>query len=186
MHAIKVLEEDHERIGALFGEWNRAGAADKAWLFDRLERELVIHTVAEDNVFLPQVEEAIEDSRRTSAEFFDSEAEELREAKEAISASYEDHRRIPDLLDRARELGFAGTAVDDLREAVEAQIEREGALFPRARKVLEEEDFERIGNLIEHCKNQVRGLTQARLASSSSFEPAGGRATVLREEIRSG
>ncbi|MGH3148161.1 MAG: hypothetical protein ACRDTR_20445 [Rubrobacter sp.] len=186
MHAIRVLEEDHERIEALFVELSRADAANKARLFDRLERELVIHTIAEDNVFLPQVEEALEDSRRTSAEFFESEAEELREANGLISASYEDHRRIPDLLERARELRFSETAFDELKEAVEAQIEREGALLPKARKVLEEEDFERIGNLIEHCKGQVRGLTQAKLASSASFEPARGRATVLREEIRSG
>jgi hypothetical protein len=59
----------------------------------------------------------------------------------------------------------------ELRRAVTLQTESEEELFPKAAKVLEEEDFERIGDLVEHCKWQVRGLAQAKLASSSSFRP---------------
>lgn len=187
MHAIRVLKEDHERIKALLEELDEAGETGTR-LFERLERELVVHTVAEDNVFLPQVEEAIEDSRRTTTAFFESDAEELREADGLISASYEGHLRLSGLLEKAKELepGEWEAFIDELRETVEAQVEREEALFPKAEKVLEEEDFERIGDLIEHCKGQVRGLAQARLSSSSSFEPANGRraGTLLREELR--
>ncbi len=187
MHAIRVLREDHARIEELLEELGAGASGPRT--FEKLERELVLHTVAEDNVFLPQVEEAIEDSKRTTAAFFEADAEELGEAEALVAASYQAHLELSGLLERAKDLeqGAWGAFVDELREAVEAQFEREGALFIEAEKILEAEDFERIGDLIEHCKGQVRGLAQARLASSSSFEPAGGaRAALLREEIRSG
>ena len=55
---------------------------------------------------------------------------------------------------------------------MERQVEVEESIYPQAEKVLEGEDFERIGDLIEHCKWQVRGLAQAKLASSSGYRPA--------------
>jgi thioredoxin-like negative regulator of GroEL len=69
--------------------------------------------------------------------------------------------------------------IEDLRKAVDRHVELEENLFPRAQEVLEEEDFERIGDLIEHCKWQVRGLAQARLASSASFRPSPQEVTLL-------
>ena len=69
MHAIRVLEEDHDRIENLLerlAETN--GSQDRARLSERLENELLVHTLAEDNIFLPHVEEAIEDSEKTTAE----------------------------------------------------------------------------------------------------------------------
>lgn len=164
MHAVKVLREDHDRISTLVDRL--AGESDPR-IFDLLERELTVHVLAEDNVFLPQVEEAIEDSRRTTQEFFAGEADALAGAVESIAGAYENHREIRALL-AERQRGGIG----DLRALVDRQVEIEESLYPKAEKVLEEEDFERIGDLIEHCKWQVRGLAQAKLASSSGFRPA--------------
>lgn len=166
MHAIRVLREDHERITALLGRLAREDANDPR-LFDLLEKELTVHVLAEDNVFLPQVEEAIEDSRRTTQEFFDGDAEALAGAAESIAEAYENHREIRSLL-KERPRGGIG----DLKALVERQVEIEESIYPKAEKVLEGEDFERIGDLIEHCKWQVRGLAQAKLASSSGYRPA--------------
>ena len=173
MHAIKVLEEDHARIEALLEELAATDAVrNRAALFEKLADELTIHAIAEDNVFFPHVEEAVEDSRRATAEFFEENAEVLGETEGLISSSYEGHRRVEALLEvmEGSDAGSEGWEEkrDELRETVELQIEREGRLFSGARLVLEEEDFERIGDLIEHCKGQVRGLTQAKLASSSN------------------
>lgn len=164
MHAIAVLREDHDRISTLL---NRL-AADDPQHYELIERELTVHILAEDNIFLPQVEEAIEDSRRTTGEFFDGEVEVLDGAAEAIAEAYENHRRTRSLLDRTG----PGDGIDDLKALLRRQIELEESLFPAAEQVLEDEDFERIGDLIEHCKWQVRGLAQAKLASSSGFMPA--------------
>ena len=166
MHAVKVLREDHERITALLDRLAREGANDPR-LFDLLERELTVHVLAEDNVFLPQVEEAIEDSRRTTQEFFDGDAEALAGAAESIGEAYENHREIRSLLKEKPRDG-----IGDLKAMVERQVEIEESIYPKAKKVLEGEDFERIGDLIEHCKWQVRGLAQAKLASSSGYRPA--------------
>lgn len=168
MHAIKVLKEDHERISALL-ERAKNGSGGDPRLFELLERELTVHMLAEDNVFLPQVEDAIGDSRRTTEAFFANGADPLSGADEAVAAAYENHRDVRALLARGR----APEEIEELASLVERQVETEESLYPKAGKVLEEEDFERIGDLIEHCKWQVRGLAQARLASSSSFRPQG-------------
>lgn len=177
MHAIKVLREDHDRISALLDRLAGDNANDPR-LFELLERELTVHTLAEDNVFLPQVGEAIEDSRRTTDEFFDGGADALVGAAEAITDAYENHREIRSLLASTVP---RGRTVVDLKRLVERQIAVEESLYPKAEKVLEGEDFERIGDLIEHCKWQIRGLAQAKLASSSSFRPARETAVLVEE-----
>ena len=170
MHAITVLREDHDRISTLL---DRLAPEDPRTL-ESIERELTVHILAEDNIFLPQVEEAIEDSRKTTGEFFDGDVEVLDGASDAIADAYENHRRILSLLDRTE----PGDGVDELKSLLRRQIELEESLYPGAEQVLEDEDFERIGDLIEHCKWQVRGLAQAKLASSSGFKPA--RAAAVR------
>jgi Hemerythrin HHE cation binding domain len=179
VHAIKVLKEDHVRIETLLEEVagsKENGQEAKEALFGRLDRELIVHTLAEENIFLPHVEDAIEDSKKATAEFFDENADVFNEAAELISQSYRNNLEIKGLLEDMRGLGVGDGGWEDksgeLRRVVELQIEREEELFPKAEKVLEEEDFERIGDLVEHCKWQVRGLAQAKLASSSSFRPA--------------
>lgn len=179
MHAIRVLREDHSRIENLLEDLSELGKDDKRAgdrLFERLEKELIVHTLAEDNIFLPQVEDAIEDSKKTTAEFFEANAEVLEKAIELISESYRNHQETRALLEDMSGFGMGDSVWEDrsseLRRVVALQTEREEELFPKVEKVLEEEDFERIGDLVEHCKWQVRGLAQAKLASSSSFRPA--------------
>lgn len=165
MHAIKVLREDHARIRALLDRLSGDGHDPR--LMELLERDLGVHILAEDNIFLPQVKDALEDSRKATEEFFANGSGAPSKADEAVEAAYENHRDVTDLLARGR----ARDGVQELARLVERQIELEESLYPEAEKVLEEEDFERIGDLVEHCKWQVRGLAQAGLASSSSFKP---------------
>ena len=165
MHALKVLREDHDRIEGLLEGLSRNGGGAKDHLFERLEGELSVHVIAEDNVFLPQVEDAVEDGRRTSGEFFGDDGTFGR-VVETVAAARENHREILALL------GHGPDRIEELGRLVRRQVEIEESLYPEAEKVLEAEDFERIGDLVEHCKWQVRGMAQARLASSSAFRPA--------------
>lgn len=177
MHAIKVLKEDHGRIGILLKEMTETGddKGVKDRLFGRVEKELVVHALAEDNIFLPSVEDAIEDSKQATTEFFNESVAVLNETTELIAQSYQSHQEIKALLEDMKGLEVGNRDWEgkrsELQKAVAAQIQREEELFIKAQQVLEEEDFERIGDLIEHCKWQVRGLAQAKLASSSSFQP---------------
>lgn len=176
MHAIKVLKEDHARVSALFGTLDTTdpdAPQARAGLFERLARELTVHVIATDNIFLPQVEEAIEDSKRATIAFFEENSDVLAEATELITGFYEHNREITALLEEMDRLEpdderWKATS-GRLRGTVALQFEVAEKLFPEAGAVLEEEDFERIGDLIEHCKGQVRGLAQAKLASSSSL-----------------
>lgn len=177
MHAIRVIREDHARIEALLEALEGADRATRAKRSERLTKELVVHTIAEDNIFLPHVEEAVEDSNKATEEFFDEDADVLAEASELIAESYGQNGRIRDLLQRLQPVP-SGEEIDGLRKAIERHTGLEEELFPKARKVLEDEDLERIGDLMEHCKWQVRGLAQARLASSSSYRPSSVEATL--------
>lgn len=175
MHAITVLQEDHKRIRALFEQLDAVGpeaSGEKVSLFERLGNHLLVHLVAEDNIFLPQVEDAVEESKQTTSEFFEQSASVLAEISDLTVASYQNHSQLAALLEEMGELepgsGRWGEKYRELRDAVGQQIEDEEKLFPKAKAVLEDEDFERIGDLIEHCKGQVRGFAQAKLASSSS------------------
>ncbi len=170
MHAIEVLREDHARIEKLLNELTAAGGATRIELAEHLERDLIVHLAAEDNVFLPQVREAVEDSKRTTEEFFEVDPDVLTEASRLVAQSYENNAWVRDLLQRLEPVP-GQQEIEDLRNAVGLHVELEEDLFQKAQGVLEGEDFERIGDLIEHCKWQVRGLAQARLASSSSFKP---------------
>lgn len=177
MHAITVLEEDHARVETLLEEL--AGTDDlrtRAALFGRLEQELVVHTLAEENIFLPHVQDAIEDVGGTLDSLNGERYEDLDEASGLIATSYGAYRRVRDLIESMKRLDVTDDRWErkerELRLVVRSQIGREEELFPKVRTVLEEEDFERIGDLLEHCKWQVRGLGQAQLASSSSFQPS--------------
>lgn len=177
MHAIKVLGEDHQRISTLLGKLSTVSDAsiqERARLLERLQNDLLVHVLAEDNVFLPQVADAVEDSRQATSAFFENGADRLMEAVELIAASYENHREVASFLEevKASEPDSHGwkQKLEGLQTAMKSHIEREERLFSEAEVVLEEEDFERIGDLIEHCKGQVRGFDQAKLASSSSSE----------------
>lgn len=174
MHAIRVLREDHERVSTLLGALSAAEPGtvqDKTRAFGRLEGQLSAHILAAKNVFLPHTEEAIADSRSATSEFFTESASVFADAEEQMIACYESYEETLALLQEMVDLR-PGTrrwseATGKLHTAVALQIENAEALFPRTEDVLEEEDFERIGSLMEHCKGQVRGLVQARLASSS-------------------
>ena len=90
MHVIKVLKEDHAKIETLLeevAETKENGEGAKEMPFGRLERELIVHTLAEENIFLPHVEDAIDDSKQATAEFFDENAGVLNEAAELIAQS---------------------------------------------------------------------------------------------------
>ncbi len=176
MHAIKVLREDHARIEALLDEL--AGGDQVTEISERLKKELVVHILAEDNVFLPQVEDAIEDSRQATGEFFEGDPEALAKASELVANSFENNAWVQELL-RRQPPEPAQEDIEALKKSVARHVELEEDLFPRVQEVLEDEDFERIGDLIEHCKRQVRGLAQARLASSSSFRPSPVEVTLL-------
>ncbi len=175
MHAITVLQEDHERILALFEELDAVGpeaSGEKVRLLEQFGNHLLVHVIAEDNIFLPQVEDAVEESKQTTSEFFEQSASVLVEVSELTAASYQSHRQLTALLEEMERLepdsGRWEEKYRELRDVVVQQIEDEERLFPKAKLVLEDEDFERIGDLIEHCKGQVRGFAQAKLASSAS------------------
>lgn len=60
LDAIQLLKQDHELVGRLFDEFERAGADRKFELAHEICRELAVHTAIEEEIFYPRVREVIE------------------------------------------------------------------------------------------------------------------------------
>ena len=56
MNVLKMLKKDHSNVQNLFGKFDRAGKSaheKKAELFEKIRRELQLHSRAEEEIFYP-------------------------------------------------------------------------------------------------------------------------------------
>jgi hemerythrin-like domain-containing protein len=136
LDAIELLTKQHreaqEMLARLAGD--EAGGAAKRELFAQLRDALTLHTRMEEEAFYPELED------------FD-------ETRSLVEESYEEHRRVDQLLRRMSEAGEAGVESSDwrgllaeLRDAVNHHVgEEEGEMFPRAAKLLKPDRLRDMG-----------------------------------------
>jgi iron-sulfur cluster repair protein YtfE (RIC family) len=132
LDAIELLTKQHreaqEMIARLAGE--EAGGESRRELFGQLKDALTLHTRMEEEVFYPELED-------------------FEETRALVEESYDEHRRVDQLLRRmseasARAEGETGvessgwrSMLAELRDAVAHHVgEEEGQMFPRAAKLL--------------------------------------------------
>jgi iron-sulfur cluster repair protein YtfE (RIC family) len=141
LDAIGLLTKQHreaqEMIARLAGD--EAGGGAKRELFAQLKDALTLHTRMEEEVFYPELED------------FD-------ETRALVEESYEEHRRVDQLLRRmsgagGRAGGETGAGSSDwqgmlaeLRDAVNHHVgEEEGEMFPRAAELLKPDRLRDMG-----------------------------------------
>jgi hemerythrin superfamily protein len=143
MNLYELLHRDHVKVDSLFGELEKAGESEdsrREQLFSSLYRELDIHTQAEEK-------------------FFYSRLKGEEETRELVLESLDEHK---DMMKRLHELDAMdkGSAefADQLRHLkgiVQSHVsEEENELFPRARKVIEEDEAAGIAEDIEAYKEE--------------------------------
>lgn len=143
MNLYEMLHRDHEKVKDLFNLLERVVEPDdsrRELLFASLYRELDIHY---------QVEE----------KFFYSQLKGEEETRELVLESMDEHKDMKKLLDalESMDMGVAEwtAKLRTLRENMERHVEEEeNEIFPRAKKLIEEDEAAGIAEDIEAFKEE--------------------------------
>lgn len=143
MNAFTLLKADHKKVAGLLekiDETTERGVKTREELFTQLKSELDVHAQIEETIFYPAIEDA-------------------KETHEITLEAYEEHRVVKQLLgeletmDKGDEQWTARFTV--LKENIEHHVEEEeGEMFPKAKKVLSEEEADALGTRLEEAKNK--------------------------------
>ncbi len=154
MDAIKLLTEDHQKVRKLLkqlSETSERASKTREGLLEKIAVELKVHTQIEEEIFYPAFKQAC-NKAECDKMYFEA-LEEHRAAGELV---------LPDLLktDISSEK-FSGRA-KVLKELVEHHAdEEESELFPRAKKILSNEDLEELGEQLNSRKQDLLETTTA-------------------------
>ena len=148
MDALKLLEQDHQKVKQLMGEIEKTterGIKTREQLFNKLVEELTIHEKIEEQIFYPEVKK-----RATS-----------KQLEELVTESYEEHHFV-DMVKAEIE----GTPFDAEEWAAKFKVmmeniehhafeEEEGKMFPKVRRALGKDELEDMGTRMQELKEQL-------------------------------
>jgi len=141
--AIKLLTEDHDKVKALFDQYEKLGErahASKQKLAQQICTELTKHTTIEEEIFYPAVRSADKDN------------------EDAVDEALVEHAAAKDLVKQLMAMDAADELFDAKVKVLSEQIhhhieEEETELFPKARK--SDLDLEALGQQMAQRKEEV-------------------------------
>jgi hemerythrin superfamily protein len=143
MNAFALLKADHKKVAGILEKLDSTterGVKTREELFSQLKTELDVHARIEETIFYPALEEA-------------------KETRDITLEAFEEHRLVKQLLGELDEMSkdqeewTAKFTV--LKENVEHHVEEEESeMFPKARKVLSEDQAETLGTQMEEAKKE--------------------------------
>ena len=144
-NAVEMLKDDHEKVKALFEQYEAAGQRahqKKQGLAEEVFAELAVHTTLEEELFYPAMKRQAD-----------------QDGKDLVTEAVEEHHVVTTLMDELRGLDPKDERYDAkfkvLMENVEHHIEEEeGAMFPEAEEILGER-LERLGTQMQERKQQL-------------------------------
>jgi hemerythrin superfamily protein len=142
MNVLKLLKKDHSTVQSLFSKFDRTGKSShekKSELFEKIRRELQLHSRAEEEIFYPALKALNGDGRRF------------------VSEALKEHKDIDELLTQISRLKPSEKNFDEkvetLIETVDHHIEaEEGEIFRFAEENCSEEQLTELGQQIEDRK----------------------------------
>lgn len=148
MNAFTLLKTDHKKVAGIFEKLEpttERGVKTREDLFAQLKNELDVHTRIEEEIFYPALKEA-------------------EETHDIVLEGYEEHAVVKTLLAELDELAKDdetwGAKLKVLQENVEHHVEEEETeMFPKAKKVLSEEEVEALGERLEAAKKQPKAAS---------------------------
>ena len=190
--AVQLLKADHKQVRKLFEQFHGASDDDKGSIASRLFTELDIHSKLEEELFYPAVQSKLEslgfeaqgngldvtddgeidpESQSTFDEIDGAELEELDDEEEEeaeseiITAAYDSHSMVKDLIQQLRTLdpksSDYGELFTELEDAViEHVTEEEDAILPLAAAQL---DVQTLGMTMQRRKDDL--TSQSSLAA---------------------
>jgi len=139
--AIELLKGQHEEVKAMFKKIEKAGEEAKEELFEQIADALAVHATIEEKHFYPATKNA-----RT---------EEL--LQEAVEEHLAVKRIIADLLEMSPDDPQFDAKITVLKENVEHHVEEEeGELFPKVRKLLNKNELEDLGVVMEDMAEELK------------------------------
>ena len=186
--AVQMLKADHKQVRKFFEQFYDAPDTDKGAIAGKLFLELGIHSKLEEELFYPAVQsqleslgrdngldvtddgegETVEDAELTFDPIDGAELEAIDDdddASEVISAAYESHRIVHDLIQQLRSLDSKSDdykeLFTELEEAViEHVAEEEDVILPLAAAQL---DVQTLGMKMQRRRDDLR--SQSSLAA---------------------
>jgi hemerythrin superfamily protein len=173
---IEVLEHDHREVEEMFSELEtlRGASADDAMsrrkaLADQVTIELVRHSVAEEVLVYPQVEDKVS-------------AEEAEHARE-------EHAEAEETLHRLEKLDADSPAFDDELATLMAEIrhhiqDEEGQMFAHMRQVIDADELRKLGARVEAFKKVAPTRPHPNVPNEPLPRMAAGPAASLFDRMR--
>jgi hemerythrin superfamily protein len=149
-NAVEMLRHDHEKVKALFQQYEAAGHRayqKKQGIAEEVFAALAVHTTLEEELFYPAMK------RKTD-----------QDGKDLVAEAVEEHHVVTTLMDELKGLDPTDERYDAkfkvLMENVEHHIEEEeGEMFPEAEAVLGDR-LERIGQQMQERKQEITAARQ--------------------------
>jgi len=143
MNAFTLLKADHKKVAGILEKLDSTterGVKTREELFTQLKTELDVHARIEETIFYPAIKEA-------------------DETRDITLEAFEEHRLVKQLLGELQSMGKGEeqwtAKFTVLKEQIEHHVEEEeGEMFPKARKVLSEEETETLGTRMEDAKEK--------------------------------
>jgi hypothetical protein len=190
--AVQLLKADHKQVRKLFEQFHGASDGDKEPIASRLFTELHIHSKLEEELFYPAVQSKLEsmgyeakgngldvtddgeidpESESAIDEIDGAELDELDDEEkqevesELITAAYDSHGMVKDLVQQLRTLDPKSSDYRDLFSELEDAViehvtEEEEAILPLAAAQL---DVQTLGTTMQRRKDDL--LSQSSLAA---------------------
>ncbi len=141
MDVFETLKKDHREVEALFGkiEGLSPGARQtREDIFHKLKEELLRHSKAEEKAFYPVLREE-------------------KPTHDLVEEGISEHKAVEKLLDRIEGIPVDSdewmNAIKELKQNVEHHVhEEENELFPKARKLLDGERIDAMGENVQRAK----------------------------------
>jgi len=173
---IEVLEHDHREVEEMFSELEslRGASTDEAKgrrkeLADQVTIELVRHSVAEEVLVYPKVE------NRVSAEEAEHAREEHAEAEETLARL---EKLDPD------DSGFDDELATLMREIRHHIEDEEGQMFAHMRQVIDADELRRMGAQVEAFKKVAPTRPHPNVPNQALPRLAAGPAASLFDRMR--
>jgi len=145
MNAIELLTQDHVKVKKLMGEIDSTterGVKTREELFTRFKREMTVHERIEEEIFYPRLTEQAK-------------------TKDIALEGYEEHHVVDLVMAELDDVPYDdehwAAKFSVMKENVDHHIEEEeGEMFKLARKALESNELEELGERMESMKKELQ------------------------------
>jgi iron-sulfur cluster repair protein YtfE (RIC family) len=150
MNAFELLKQDHKMVSGIFEKLEpttERAVKTRDELFTQLKQELDVHAQIEEQIFYPAIKEA-------------------EETHEITLEAIEEHNVVKQLLSELdaepKDTEEWAAKLTVLQENVEHHVEEEETeMFPKAKKVLSDEQVEQLGTHMQEAKTKLQANAAA-------------------------